>query len=78
MCCRAPACPYPPGSSLSLSWALYVLICQRTPEFSPLDDVTEVDEGRSNTALLIILLSLLVLVPNGGPVNPDDIPPGMF
>ena len=26
------------ASSLSLSWALYVLICQRTPEFSPQDD----------------------------------------
>ena len=34
------------ASSLSLSWALYVLICQRTPEFSPQDDVTEVDEAR--------------------------------
>ena len=35
------------GSSLSLSWALYVLICQRTPEFSPQDDVTEVSSTAS-------------------------------
>ena len=56
------------ASSLSLSWALYVLICQRTPEFSPRDDVTEVDEARQRSALLLIFLAFLVLLP-GGPAG---------
>ena len=54
------------ASSLSLSWALYVLICQRTPEFSPQDDVTEVSEGRQKLALVIIFISLLILLPGAG------------
>ena len=59
------------ASSLSLSWALYVLICQRTPEFSPQDDVTEVDEARQRTALLLIFLAFLVLLPGGQGVSQD-------
>ena len=62
------------ASSLSLSWALYVLICQRTPEFSPQDDVTEVDEARQRTALLLIFLAFLVLLPGGQGVSQDVMP----
>ena len=62
------------ASSLSLSWALYVLICQRTPEFSPQDDVTEVDEARQRTALLLIFLAFLVLLPGGQRVSQDVMP----
>ena len=62
------------ASSLSLSWALYVLICQRTPEFSPQDDVTEVDEARQRSALLLIFLAFLVLLPGGQQVSQDVMP----
>ena len=51
------------ASSLSLSWGLYVLICQRTPEFSPQDDVTEVSPERQQVALLLIFLAIMVLLP---------------
>lgn len=51
------------ASSLSLSWGLYVLICQRTPEFSPQDDVTEVSSERQQVALLLIFLAIMVLLP---------------
>uniref|UniRef100_A0A6U3EJW3 Peptidase M50 domain-containing protein n=1 Tax=Mantoniella antarctica TaxID=81844 RepID=A0A6U3EJW3_9CHLO len=63
------------GSSLSLSWALYVLICQRTPEFSPQDDVTEVSGGRQQAALLLILVSLLILLPGVGAGAGADVMP---
>ena len=62
------------GSSLSLSWALYVLICQRTPEFSPQDDVTEVSENRQQAALMLILISLLILLP-GATAGAGDVMP---
>ena len=64
------------ASSLSLSWALYVLICQRTPEFSPKDDVTEVSSDRQQVALLFIFLSLMILIPGprtSGAGGPDDL-----
>ena len=51
------------ASSLSLSWGLYVLICQRTPEFSPQDDVTEGSPERQQVALLLIFLAIMVLLP---------------
>ena len=64
------------GSSLSLSWALYVLICQRTPEFSPQDDVTEVSPDRQQVALLFIFLSLMILLPGAdlGAASNDVMP----
>jgi hypothetical protein len=40
-----------------------VLICQRTPEFSPQDDVTEVSPERQQVALLLIFLAIMVLLP---------------
>ncbi len=59
------------GGPLSLSWGLYVLIVQRSPERSPLDGVTPVDEPRSNAALVLILASLATLLPLGlGPLPP--------
>jgi len=66
------------GSSLSLPFGLFVLIAQRTPEFSPKDDVTPVSEGRQQMAMAVILVSLLILLPGGDfsqilGTGPDDL-----
>ena len=47
---------------------------QRTPEFSPQDDVTEVSEGRQQAALVLILISLLILLP-GATAGAGDVMP---
>ena len=53
-----------------------MLICQRTPEFSPQDDVTEVSSDRQQTALLFIFLSLMILLPGAdlGAASNDVMP----
>ena len=51
------------GSSLSLPWALFILICQRAPDYAPKDDVTKVDESRSTLAFFSIAVAYLVLLP---------------
>jgi membrane-associated protease RseP (regulator of RpoE activity) len=48
---------------LSLSWGLYVLLVQRTPERAPLDGLTPTDEQRSNVALALMLAAAAILLP---------------
>ena len=60
------------GGQLSLSWGLFVLLVQRTPERQPLDGVTPVDEGRERVALALTLAALAILLPLG-----LEIPPGV-
>ena len=60
------------GGQLSLSWGLFVLLVQRTPERQPLDGVTPVDEGRERVALALSLAALAVLLPLS-----LEVPPGM-
>jgi len=55
------------ASSLALPWAIYIVLTQRTPEFAPKDDVTEVDDGRATLAFALIAVAFLVLLP--GPVD---------
>jgi membrane-associated protease RseP (regulator of RpoE activity) len=69
------------GSSISLPWALFILICQRTPEFAPKDDVTEVSPERQNFALLLIFVSLMILLPGAdfsGLASDPLLPEGAF
>lgn len=51
------------GGSLSLSWGLFILICQRVPEKFVKDSVTGVDSKRSNLAWVMVILALLILFP---------------
>lgn len=51
------------GGALSLSWGLFVLIVQRTPECAPLDAITGVDKQRERASVAIASLALLVLLP---------------
>ncbi|WRX23948.1 hypothetical protein QQP08_016435 [Theobroma cacao] len=51
------------GGPLSLPWGLYVLICQRTPEKSCLNDVTEVGTWRKTAVTVAIFLVVLTLLP---------------
>ena len=51
------------GSALALPFGLYVLICQRDPENSPRDGVTEPSQGRQLVAAVAIAVALLVLLP---------------
>jgi membrane-associated protease RseP (regulator of RpoE activity) len=48
---------------LSLSWGLYVLLVQRSPERAPLDGLTPTDERRANLALALMLAAAGVLLP---------------
>ena len=57
------------GGQLSLSWGLFVLLVQRSPERQPLDGVTPVDEGRSRVALALSLGALATLLPLGLPLG---------
>lgn len=56
------------ASTLSLPWAIYIVLTQRTPEYAPKDDVTEVDDGRAQLAFALIAVAFLILLP--GPVDP--------
>lgn len=58
------------GSSLSLPFGLYVLICQREAERNLQDEVTEVDERRQAVALALAAAAVMVLLP-GISVIPD-------
>ncbi len=58
------------ASSLALPWAIYIVLTQRTPEFSPKDDVTQVDDARATLAFAMIAVAFLILLP--GPVDVSD------
>ncbi|KAJ0966373.1 hypothetical protein J5N97_027511 [Dioscorea zingiberensis] len=51
------------GGPLSLPWGLYVLICQRTPEKSCLNDVSEVGGWRRTAVIIAVFLVVLTLLP---------------
>jgi hypothetical protein len=51
------------GSSLSLPFGLYVLICQRESEKNIQDEVSEVDGRRQGLALAMAAFAILVLIP---------------
>ena len=51
------------GSSLSLPFGLYVLICQRTAERYVQDNLSPVSDARRTAAAIAILTSVLVLLP---------------
>ena len=55
------------ASSLSLPWAIYIVLTQRTPEFAPKDDVTPVDDSRATLAFAMIAIAFLILLP--GPID---------
>lgn len=55
------------ASSLSLPWAIYIVLTQRTPEFAPKDDVTPVDDSRATLAFAMIAVAFLILLP--GPID---------
>ena len=62
------------GSTLSLPWLIFILICQRTPDYAPKDDVTEVDESRATLAFACIAVAFLILLP-GASLTPSDLGP---
>ena len=51
------------GSSLSLPFGLYVLICQREAEKNIQDDVSAVDDRRQKVAIAFAALAILILLP---------------
>lgn len=51
------------GSSLSLPFGLYVLICQRESEKNIQDEISEVDERRKSIAIALAFLAVLILIP---------------
>uniref|UniRef100_A0A0C9RNA9 TSA: Wollemia nobilis Ref_Wollemi_Transcript_9020_2145 transcribed RNA sequence n=1 Tax=Wollemia nobilis TaxID=56998 RepID=A0A0C9RNA9_9CONI len=51
------------GGPLSLPWGLYILICQRSPEKTCLNDVSEVGSWRRTALTVAIFLVVLVLLP---------------
>lgn len=51
------------GSSLSLPFGLYVLICQRTAERYIKDTVTPVSGAKQTATAVAILTAILILVP---------------
>jgi hypothetical protein len=51
------------GSSLSLPFGLYVLICQRTAERYIKDNVTGVGSGKQAATAAAVLAAILILVP---------------
>jgi len=61
------------GSALALPFGLYVLICQRDPENSPRDGVTEPSQGRQLAAAVAIGVALLVLLPAAPDVGGDAL-----
>jgi hypothetical protein len=65
------------GSTLSLPWLIFILICQRTPDYAPKDDVTEVDESRATLAFACIAVAFLILLP-GASLTPSDLGPMDF
>ncbi|CAL6297932.1 unnamed protein product [Bathycoccus prasinos] len=65
------------GSTLSLPWLIFILICQRTPDYAPKDDVTEVDESRATLAFACIAVAFLILLP-GASLTPSDLAPTDF
>lgn len=64
------------GSALALPFGLYVLICQRDPENSPRDGVTEPSQGRQLAAAVAIGVALLVLLPAAPDVAGDALSGG--
>ena len=64
------------GSALALPFGLYVLICQRDPENSPRDGVTEPSHGRQLAAAVAIGVALLVLLPAAPDVAGDALSGG--
>ena len=62
------------GSTLSLPWLLFIVICQRTPDYAPKDDVTEVGESRATLAFACIAIAFLILLP-GSSLVPSDLGP---
>ena len=65
------------GSSLSLPFGLYVLICQRSAEQSLQNEVSGVTERRRAIAAGLIVFAVLTLAPMLG-VGPDlDLGGGM-
>lgn len=64
------------GSALALPFGLYVLICQRDPENSPRDGVTEPSQGRQLAAAVAIGIALLVLLPAAPDVAGDTLNSG--
>ena len=64
------------GSALALPFGLYVLICQREPENSPRDGVTEPSQGRQLAAAVAIGVALLVLLPAAPDVAGDALSGG--
>ena len=61
------------ASSLSLPWAIYLVLTQRTPEFAPKDDVTEVDETRARLAFAMTAVAFLILLPSAPDVGVDQV-----
>ncbi|PNH06053.1 hypothetical protein TSOC_007619 [Tetrabaena socialis] len=51
------------GSSLSLPFGLYVIICQRTAEKYIQDNVSPVDDAKRTATAVAVLAAILVLVP---------------
>lgn len=51
------------GGALSLTFGLYALIVQRTPERQPLDAVTPPDDARKKAATAALVASLATLLP---------------
>ena len=51
------------GSSLSLPFGLYVLICQRSAERYIQDSVTPVSSGKQSATAVAVLTAVLVLLP---------------
>lgn len=51
------------GSSLSLPYGLYVIICQRTAEKYVADNVTPVGDARATATAVALLVAILILVP---------------
>ncbi|KAG2497626.1 hypothetical protein HYH03_004366 [Edaphochlamys debaryana] len=51
------------GSSLSLPFGLYVIICQRTAERYIQDNVTPVSDPKRNATAVAVLAAILILVP---------------
>jgi membrane-associated protease RseP (regulator of RpoE activity) len=60
------------GSTLSLPWALFVLICQRTPDYAPKDDVSPVSDQKQTLAFACIAIAFLILLP-GASLVPSDL-----
>ena len=61
------------ASSLSLPWAIYLVLTQRTPEFAPKDDVTEVDDARARLAFVMTAVAFLILLPSAPDVGVDQV-----